>query len=372
VKKLKHGGDIYSEGLLKGRKLLDFSSNINPLGVPKGFIENINEGIEMLQVYPDIKYRTLKDNIINYLNKCSYYFGGETNELNLTHENILLGNGASEIIDLAVRYLKSITIVVPSFVEYEDNSHRYNLEVNYSYLKDDFTYDYEDILSKLNNSEGLIIGNPNNPNGSIIDKEKFTSILDFCEENNKIVLIDEAFIEFTGSFNYSLLNLVEKYKCLFIIKAITKFYGLPGVRLGFGITKNEELIDYIVSMQNPWNINCFAELSAKYALSDEAYIRDSLKWIETERKYMIDELNKISIIERCHNSYGNYVLCKLKGINCDKLYSYLEEKCIIIRKCNNYRGLDDKFVRFAIKDRSSNEKLIEHLKNIDPLKIKDI
>ncbi|GAA0122469.1 MULTISPECIES: histidinol-phosphate transaminase [Clostridium] len=362
---MKHGGDIYSEGLLKGRKLLDFSSNINPLGVPKGFIENINEGIEMLQVYPDIKYRKLKDNIINYLNKCSYYFGGETNEVKLTHENILLGNGASEIIDLAISYFKSITIVVPSFVEYEDNSNKHNLKINYSYLKKDFTYDYEDIVNKLNYSEGLIIGNPNNPNGSIIDKEKFIRVLEFCEENNKIVLIDEAFIEFTGSFNYSLLNLVERYKCLFIIKAITKFYGLPGVRLGFGITKNKKIIDYIVSMQNPWNINCFAELSAKYALNDEKYIKDSLNWIKSERKYMIEELNKISIIEKCHNSYGNYLLCELKGINCDELYSRLEERHILIRKCNNYRGLDDRFVRFAIKDRSSNEKLIESLKNIN-------
>lgn len=118
-------------------------------------------------------------------------------------------------------------------------------------------------------------------------------------------------------------------------------------------------------MQNPWNINCFAELSAKYALNDEKYIKDSLNWIKSERKYMIEELNKISIIEKCHNSYGNYLLCELKGINCDELYSRLEERHILIRKCNNYRGLDDRFVRFAIKDRSSNEKLIESLKNIN-------
>lgn len=361
---MKHGGDIYSDGILKGKELIDFSSNINPLGVPKSVIDNLSEGINMLKVYPDVQYRTLRDNLIEYLNNSYSYFDNSKKQLNLERKNLLLGNGASEILDLAINFLKSITIVVPSFIEYEDNGKKHNLHIEYSKLKEDFTYDYENILNKVKKTEGLIIGNPNNPNGCIIDKKKIQPILEYCEKNNKIIIIDEAFIEFTKSIENSFVDLVENYKSLIIVRAITKFYGLPGVRFGFGITSNEKVIEFFNKMQNPWNINCFAEIAVKYALKDKEYIKNSLQWIEEERNYMIEALKEISIIKKVYKTYGNYILCQLEKINCEELYKILKEKEIIIRKCDNYKGLDNKFIRVAIKNRQLNEKLINELKFI--------
>ncbi len=181
-----HGGDIYTEGILKGKKLIDFSSNINPLGLPDSFKDNLEEALSWVQVYPDIQYRTLKRNLIDYLSFfLDYFYKEKVEKLNIKEENLVLGNGAVEIIDLAISNLKSISILVPSFVEYELCAEKWNVQIDYCNLNEDMTYNYENIKKSLEKTEGIVLGNPNNPNGSVIDKEKFIYILDYCEKNNK-------------------------------------------------------------------------------------------------------------------------------------------------------------------------------------------
>lgn len=349
-----HGGDIYTEGLLKGRNLIDFSSNINPIGVPDSFRENIGEALVSVVRYPDIQYRELYKTIRDYIG-----------EANLINDNLILGNGAAEIIDLAISILGSILIVVPSFAEYDEDAEKWGCRVEYSYLKEDMTYDYEDIVSKLKDVQGLIIGNPNNPNGNVIDKKKFKEILDYCEKQNKLIIIDEAFIEFTGSKEISFIKEVQKYKCLFLIRALTKFFALPGIRFGYGIGSNKEIIEKMKKRQNPWNINCFAETAAKYVLKDSKYIEESLKWIQEEREYLPENLKNISLVEKVYPTQSNYVLCKLKNVDCNTLYQLCLKEDIVIRKANNYKGLNEYYVRFAIKNRKLNDILLKVLKKIE-------
>lgn len=345
-----HGGDIYTEGIFKQRKLLDYSSNINPLGVPQIFSENIQEALENTAVYPDIYYRNLKKYIKKYIG--------------LEEIGIVLGNGASEILELSISLFKSILIVVPSYIEYEIDAKRWNCIIKYSYLSANMEIDYEDIKSSLEDTEAVIIGNPNNPNGGIINKNKFKEILDFCEEKGKTIIVDEAFIEFTGKAHYSFTSEIEEYKCLFIVRAMTKFFAMPGIRFGYGISKNSSIIDKIKARQNPWNINCFAETAAKYCLSDSKYINASIDWIEEEREFMLKELKKIPFIEVVFTTFANFVLCKIKNINENQLYKYCLESGIVIRKAGNFRGLNENYIRLAIKDRTSNEELIAVLKQI--------
>lgn len=353
----KHGGDVYTNGILKGRELIDFSSNINPLGVPSSFANRINEAMQSVTRYPDIKYRELIKNINKYTSKqCDF------NEALLKEDNYILGNGASEVIDLAVSSLKKILIVVPSFVEYEEDAARHNCEITYSYLTEDMDYNYEDIYLKLEAVDGLIIGNPNNPSGNIINKDMFKVILDYCEKNNKTIIIDEAFIEFTGDANVSFAKELEDYSCLFIIRALTKYFAMPGIRFGFGISTNTQLIEGLKKKQNPWNINCFAETAAKYVLFDDEYIKASEKWIEEEKDFLPKELEKVPFIERVYKTHSNYVLCKLRGVTDEELYNLCLKKDLLIRKASNFRGLNKSFVRFAIKDRNLNIKLIGVLK----------
>lgn len=356
---LKHGGDIYTDGILKGKELIDFSSNINPLGVPRSFTYNINEALESVTRYPDIRYRKLTESINRYIK-----IQGNYQEDFLNEDNYIMGNGAAEIIDLAVSAFKNILIAVPSFVEYEDDAARHNCKITYSYLDEDMNYNYQDIYEKVKDVDSVIIANPNNPSGNIIDKERFKNILDYCEENDKMIIIDEAFVEFTGDKNISFVAELNKYKCLFIIRALTKFFAMPGIRFGFGVSQNLKLIQALKRKQNPWNINCFAETAAKHVLFDEEYIEASKNWIKEEKEFLPEELKKIGFIERVYKTHSNYVLCKLKGVTDEELYRLCLKEGIVIRKASNFRGLDKTFIRFAIKNRTLNIKLLEVLRNL--------
>jgi threonine-phosphate decarboxylase len=366
---MEHGGDVYSNGLLQGRKLLDYSSNINPLPLSTLFLYHIGEGLNKICLYPDVKYRDLKDDLLLYLKNSEQYFSVEDSDTlylnSISRNNILVGNGASEVLDLIISSLKSITITVPSFVEYEAFSEKHKLEIHYSGLNKDMEYDYSDILLKLKDTEGLILGNPNNPNGCIINSKEFVKILDFCEDNNKLVIIDEAFIEFVLAYEQSFIRYIDKYSCLVIIRAITKFYGMPGIRFGYGITRNNKILNFLEKNQNPWSVNCFAEVAVKYALVDEEYINKSKIWIREERNFLIKELENIKYIEKAYQSHGNYFLCKLKYINSNNFYDFMLQEGILIRNCSNYRGLDNSYVRVAIKDREANMVFIEKLKLLE-------
>lgn len=346
-----HGGDIYTEGLLKGRELLDYSSNINPLGLPKGFSDNIGEALKNAVRYPDIKYRELIRNIKDYTG--------------VEKVDVILGNGAAEVIDLSISCFKNILIVVPSFVEYELDAKKWGCNIEYSYLSPKMEINYKDIIKKLSKMQALIIGNPNNPNGSIINKKDFHEILEFCEKEGKTIIIDEAFIEFTGDLEDSFINYTENYRCLFIIRAITKFFAMPGVRFGYGISSDEKLTKAIAEKQNPWNINCFAEIAVKYSLNDKEYIKKSLQWVKEERKFLLGELNKIQCIKNIFPTRANFILCKLDNVNEEQVYNFCIKQGIIIRKAHNFKGLDQSFIRLAIKDRVSNEKLLKILKGIN-------
>lgn len=367
---MRHGGDIYTDGILKGKELIDFSSNINPFGVPKSFTDNIQEAIDNLNKYPDIQYRLLKRYIVEYINKSKIFFGKDERSMMesscelVNSEYIVLGNGAAEIIDLVIATLKKIMVITPSFGEYEEDAEKHGCEIVYVNSTEDMDYDYKTIFDNLHKVDGIIIGNPNNPDGRILKEDKFKNILDYCEENNKLIIIDEAFIEFVGDMSKSYVEKIKNYKCLFIIRALTKFYAMPGIRFGFGISRNEKVIEKIKSMQNPWNINAFAEVAAKYVLEDEKYIGKSLQWIERERSILLEELRQIDFIDKSYKTNGNFILCKLKNIDCEQLYDLCLKEGIVIRKCNNYRGLNKSFVRFAIKDCQTNKVLINTLNKI--------
>lgn len=348
-----HGGDIYTDGLLKGKKLLDYSSNINLLGVPNSFYEGMKEALELVNYYPDIQYRSTKDAIINYHN------------ISINNENIILGNGAAEVLDLAISTLKSICIIAPSFSEYEISAKKYGLEIEYSYLKEDMIYDYKDILEKMRVCDGIIIANPNNPNGSNINKEKFEEILKYCEEEGKRIIIDEAFIEFSEDNKLSFIDEVNDYKSLIIIRAITKFFALPGIRLGWAISSDKEMLSIIRDRQLPWNINTFAAVSLKYLLEDNEYIRESLEVNKLEKETLIQELRNLKLFEKVYESNSNFILCKLNKVTDKKVYDFSLNKGILIRKCGNYRGLNSSFIRLAVKSRENNNILLDVLKSFE-------
>ena len=211
---------------------------------------------------------------------------------------IIPGNGATEIIYLLMKSInKRLAMFNPTFSEYKRGAELNNLEIlNLDLDKNNnFEIDVDIVQANINNFDSLFICNPNNPNGKVKNLEK---ILEHIIENNKLLIVDETFMEFVeNEEQYSLIKYVEKYENLFILKAVTEFFGMPGLRLGYGVTSNKDIIEKIYHYKEPWTINSFADNLSNYIFKNEIYIKESKEFYKNERSYMLNELRKICSIE---------------------------------------------------------------------------
>ena len=362
-----HGGNIYKIFREKNiDKILDYSSNINPYGLPENLKKEIFEKLFVLERYPDPDYIELREKI------------AEKNNLNI--ENIIVGNGATEIIFLFMKILspKKVLIVSPTFGEYEraikastlaDDS----VEINYFELKEteNFVLNIKNLETELeNNYDLLILCNPNNPTGQFLKLKKLEEILKICEQKNTKLFIDEAFVEFVEDWeNESIINSKENKENLFVIRAFTKFFAIPGLRLGYGICFNNNLLKKMLEKKEPWSVNNIADLAGKTVLDDENYIQKTKEWIKDQKKYMYENLNKIEGL-RAYKTEVNFILLKIednllkKGLDVKNLRKKMLEKGILIRDASNFIYLDKHYFRLAIKDKLNNEKVIETLTSI--------
>ena len=362
-----HGGNIYKIFREKNiDKILDYSSNINPYGLPENLKKEIFEKLFVLERYPDPDYIELREKI------------AEKNNLNI--ENIIVGNGATEIIFLFMKILspKKVLIVSPTFGEYEraikaSTLANNNLEINYFELKEaeNFVLNIKNLETELeNNYDLLILCNPNNPTGQFLKLKKLEEILKICEQKNTKLFVDEAFVEFVEDWeNESIINSKENKENLFVIRAFTKFFAIPGLRLGYGICFNNNLLKKMLEKKEPWSVNNIADLVGKTVLDDENYIQKTKEWIKDQKKYMYENLNKIEGL-RAYKTEVNFILLKIednlleKGLDVKNLRKKMLEKGILIRDASNFIYLDKHYFRLAIKDKLNNEKVIETLTSI--------
>ena len=362
-----HGGNIYKIFREKNiDKNLDYSSNINPYGLPENLKKEIFEKLFVLERYPDPDYIELREKI------------AEKNNLNI--ENIIVGNGATEIIFLFMKILspKKVLIVSPTFGEYEraikaSTLANDSLEINYFELKEaeNFVLNIKNLETELeNNYDLLILCNPNNPTGQFLKLKKLEEILKICEQKNTKLFVDEAFVEFVEDWeNESIINSKENKENLFVIRAFTKFFAIPGLRLGYGICFNKNLLKKMLEKKEPWSVNNIADLAGQTVLDDENYIQKTKEWIKDQKKYMYENLNKIEGL-RAYKTEVNFILLKIednlleKGLDVKNLRKKMLEKGILIRDASNFIYLDKHYFRLAIKDKLNNEKVIETLTSI--------
>lgn len=309
------------------------------------------EGLEKSRSYPDINYTNLRNNISDYIKVDS--------------ELIIPGNGATEIIYLLMKSIKRrLAILNPTFSEYGRGAKLNNLEIIDFHLKEEnnFSIDLDEIQKNMDKFDSLFICNPNNPNGKVKD---LNELLDLMIENDKLLIVDETFMEFVGEEEkYSLINKIEQTPNLFILKAVTKFFGMPGLRLGYGVTSNKQIIKNIYEYKEPWTINSFAENLSNYLFKDKEYINGSKDYYINERKFMLEELRKISRL-KVYDTDTNFVLIKLDDDEANSLKLELFEKYnILIRDASNFIGLDKSYIRVAIKSHNDNKVLIESLRKI--------
>ncbi|NLN14760.1 MAG: aminotransferase class I/II-fold pyridoxal phosphate-dependent enzyme [Tissierellia bacterium] len=345
---MEHGGDLLTYEDQYDGQLIDFSSNINPLGMPKGLEEVIIGGLNSLISYPDIKYRKLKAAVAKYLN-CGV-------------ENVLVGNGAVDIINNIIMTFDKVAVLTPSFSEYELRARVHKKEIRKIPYSKDFSIELAS-LAGLQEDELLILGNPNNPTGLRIPKEDLLKIYEIVRGKNAFLLLDEAFFEFCPE-DYDSIELFkdEGYKHIAIIRAATKFFALPGIRLGYCCT-NEAKVEEISEVELPWSVNALADIIGQFIFNNKKYIKDSKAYIEEERQFMLRELSKLEGI-KAYNSHTNYILIKLEGLTEEDAFTHFLKYGIVIRKCSSFKELGQNHIRIAIKDRENNDKILHAFKDL--------
>lgn len=355
MSKVVHGGNIDELSRkynLNKEKLIDFSANINPIGANKNVKMELIRAIDKIERYPDITYFDLKSSISKF----------EDIEI----RDLTLGNGAAEVIFNLVRALKpkKVLIPAPTFGEYEEAVLSVNGSIEYYYLRENNNWNInEEILNYITEDTDIVfICNPNNPTGNLTNKDIILKISRKAIKTNTIVVIDESFLDFVkDNKNYTAIDLLEDYNNIFIIKSMTKFFAIPGIRIGYGISKNKDIIKKIDDISVPWNINVMAERAAIVALDEKEYIDDTIEYIEDEKNFLFHELSKIEQI-KVFKPEVNFIMFKTKEF-IDLKEKMLSEN-IIIRSCGNYKGLDRNYYRIAVRTRVENEKFISTLKNI--------
>ncbi len=347
MKKSAHGGDIYTYMERHNKQPLDFSANVNPLGLPKSAKDALISHIDDYCAYPDVACRQL-------VRAISDYEGVPT-------EFLLAGNGAADIIYKTVYALKpkNALVCAPTFSEYETALTNVDCKVKHYYTKPENQFKVkEDILKEIKNIDIMFLCNPNNPTGMVTEMELVEKIAKECKKSGCVLLIDECFNDFLKEQeNYTFKKHISKYSNVIILKAFTKFFAMAGMRLGYCICSNTELLKQISTAGQAWSVSTPAQITGIAVLKEKSYIAQTKADTKTQREYLTAQLKKLGIT--FFESYANYILIKSK----ESLYMDLYKKGILIRRCENYYGLDSSYFRIAVKDEASNKKLIDTLKS---------
>ncbi|ETP73701.1 PLP-dependent enzyme, histidinol-phosphate/aromatic aminotransferase or cobyric acid decarboxylase [Lachnospiraceae bacterium JC7] len=407
-----HGGDIYEKNIR-----LDFSININPLGMPGGARDAAIKGVELSTFYPDWDQRELRKAVSEHIG--------------IDGENLLFGNGAADLIYRLMQVIRPEKVMVPapSFSEYGKAAIMSGSEVQefFLYEKDSFSFNDETLEKFIDQIENMAAGsavflcNPNNPDGGMIPKKMLLRIYEVCKKNSIWIIVDECFLPFSSrEEEYSMVPEIRKrskkkdlternrntaksfsntaecsmgselrsqsrivnneknrakysgfdaendiWRNLIVLRAFTKIYGMPGLRLGYLVTENQELISRIRETMTPWEINTPAQMAGVAALSDGDYLKETRRMIKEEREFLIDEILRNGLAEKIYNieSEANFILFRVSQDGAD-LKEKLIEKGILIRSCGDFSGLDRRFFRICVRKHDENAELIETWKNM--------
>ncbi|MCI1958575.1 MAG: aminotransferase class I/II-fold pyridoxal phosphate-dependent enzyme [Clostridia bacterium] len=335
----KHGGDIYSY-----KNVCDFSANINPLGIPENVKKAIIEEIENCVHYPDPKCRKLKEAVSK-----KEGFGSE---------EIICTNGAAELI-FAVCFAyrpKKALLMAPCFAEYEKalsacgcNIERYFLDENKDFIAG------MDFIDKINDGTDIVFfTNPNNPVGNTYSFEFIKGLYSRCLKTHTVLIVDECFNDFLDNGeSVSIKNLLNENDNVLIIKAFTKFYAIPGIRLGYGLCRNKKIINKISSCLQTWNVSNLAQKAGEHSFDDKEFESKTKKYISNEKKYLISNLEKLDV--KIIGKDANYIFFKEKENFGEKML----KEGFLIRDCRNYIGLKEGFYRIAIRRHDENMNLIK-------------
>jgi threonine-phosphate decarboxylase len=355
-----HGGNIYEIAKRHGldpTKIIDFSASINPLGLsPKARKKIVREGLSAILHYPDPDSSELRGAL------AQFHGVGE--------DQVLAGAGSTEFIYTIPRLLKirRPLIVTPAFSEYENalESSGESCQIYFFESKegDGFELNVEGLMLALTQGyDALYLCNPNNPTGILTDKKDLLRILARTEREKVWFILDEAFIDFLPE--ESLMNEARATSRLIILRSLTKFFALPGLRAGY-LVSNPEVSQNFCRYREPWTVNALAQMAAVESLKDQVHITRTKKWVDQERKNLIRELRGIPGFIP-YPSAANYLLVQLHpslNLTAADLRKKLIPQGILIRDCNSFHHLGPYFFRIAVRSRKENQALLRTLRQV--------
>ncbi len=343
----EHGGNIHKvlRRLADGHgRILDFSANINPLGPPEWFRPFISSQLENLIHYPDPENRQLIKAIADHQG--------------IAEDQVVVGNGTTELLYLITRILpaKRAVIPVPSYIDYVRAARLGGLAVTTFAMPEasDFALDCTALHNSLRPGDLAIIATPNNPTGRTTDRDSLLALIGDCPEC--YFLIDEAFLDFQEGVS----SLSGRTANVLTLNSMTKFYGVPGLRLGYA-TLPPALARLMRENLPPWTVNSLAQAVGAKALGDRDYQDRSRRVCDALRQALEHDLAEFPQL-KVYPSAANYLFVKIQtGGDAARLADFCLERGIMIRRCDNYEGLDRSFFRVAVRSRQENQQLVEVL-----------
>lgn len=356
-----HGSDLEKIEKYFGiprESITGFGANVNPLGISPKMRKNLAENLDVITSYPDPDYTELRKHIAGYTG--------------CLPEQLLVGNGCTELISLFIQVLKpeNTLIVSPTYSEYEREIRLSGGEVQYYALQEssDFRLDVGDFCRALAYRPKLcILCNPNNPTSSASAPEEVRQILACCKERGTFVMIDETYAEFAPEdLSISSVKLLKEYDNFVILRGISKFFAAPGLRLGYAMTDALSLLASVKERQNPWTLNSLADAAGSLMFTDTEYIEKTRRLISSERERIYQELLTWKHI-KVYKPYANFILVRIlkEGVTSYDVFVHAIRKGLMLRDCSTFPGLEDEtFFRFCFMMPDKNTELLECLREI--------
>ena len=348
--------DAAGKSGLRREDILDFSSSVNPLGPSKKALEAAKNSFKEIPAYPDSNSSELRQAIASNFN-------------GLTKNNIVVGNGSTELMYLfAEVFMRKGDIAVipaPTFGEYESAIRKTGETPKFVKLNGKFNVESGVFTREMAGAKIVFLCNPNNPTSLLIPNETLTEIIEQALKQDTLVFLDEDFLEFVENEKaLSMINRIKSYPNLFILRSFTKIFGLTGLRVGYGIA-SEEITNALLCTKIPWNVNCLAQAAAVAALKDQEHLRVTRDLIKKEKTWLQTELNGFKSF-KVYSPDANFFFIDIRksGLTATELTGKLLRQGILIRDCTSFRGIDEYFIRVAVKTHVENERLIEALKQI--------
>ena len=356
----EHGGDIWGAAERQGvplSRVLDFSANINPLGPSLKARKRLARDVSLVALYPDKRQAELRRLLAA--------------RDGIAEDCILFGNGATQLIHLLPRVgrYKRALIVEPTFSEYRRALSNSGSEIREFFLtpKNNFHLDLNLLLRVLGREQPnvLFLASPNNPTGLVSPHRMLLRVSAFCEERDIDLIVDESFIEFTTE--PSLMTLATHRRHLLVVRSLTKSFALAGLRIGY-LVAGRSRVEELAHRMEPWSVNTLALSAAAASILDTNYIQKARSLIQREREYLSRELPQLGWLHP-YPSSANFLLARIRAryTTAPALERMLAARNVLVRDASDFRGLDNQYLRFAVRQRRENRRLLAELEAIGKL-----